>query len=76
MTSSKLSSNEYAVRLKTLSDESEINEINPLYVKQGTKLWLRLRKLSIFTGSSLYKGLGLFRLSDQQEFLREHVNKG
>ena len=44
-----------------------------MVVKQGTDVWLELRKYAIFTGSTLYTGLGLRRLCDQQEFLKKHL---
>lgn len=45
--------------------------IHPLHVKQGTPEWFALREKAIFTGSTLYKGLGLFKFKDQVSFLKE-----
>ena len=71
-----IKSSEFAAQLMNPPDAIEMSQINQLHVKQGTDLWLRLRKCAVFTGSTLYKGLGLSPLCDQQQFLREHLHNG
>ena len=51
-----------------------ISLLKPMVPKQGTEEWLALRKEAVFTGSTMYKGLGLFKLSDQVSFLKQHLH--
>ena len=51
-----------------------ISLLKPMVTKQGTEEWLALRKEAVFTGSTMYKGLGLFKLSDQVSFLKQHLH--
>ncbi len=48
---------------------------HPLHIKQGTDMWFQLWRQAIFTGSMLYKGIGLAKLKMQAAFLEDALKK-
>lgn len=56
-------------------DEISASHLTPLTTKQGTTEWFDLRKTTLFTGSTMYKGLGLGKLKDQKEFLKSALDE-
>ena len=62
----------HMIRLKK-PENIPADVLTPMVVKQGTEEWHALRKQAVFTGSTLYTGLGLFKLCDQISFFKDHL---
>eukprot|EP00794_Sanderia_malayensis_P001312 gene1312-1457_t len=67
-----ISARNYMISLKEPKEMSS-EEIHPVHVKQGTPEWFALRERAVFTGSTLYRGLGLSKFKDQVSFLKERL---
>ena len=68
-----IKANDHIVCLK-LPEQIPEELIKPMLIKQGTDTWKELRKYAAFTGSTIYKGLGLSKFCEQFQFLKQYVN--